>query len=206
MINFTRLFIAEDSAGQVGFQGANSSRSGFIINVSGNDMLTVTSKFGCAPTTGEVNTALGRFLTEYEVKHGAIEKYKRTNRYRFAFYSGPTGCQDTYIETDTGDGFPSRKRICHMSMYGKVNEDIKCFIYDFLDMCVAEGFLTIKDGCYHYDASTDANAEMVAKCIKPRLVHEESGWVNPDSGELPKVVPLAIAREAGVEEKDEEVE
>lgn len=176
MKDFSRLFIIKN-----GERGGwtDSTRTSFVISVK-DDKLTVAVKSGRDMYTSEINTAFGRFLKEYEAEFGEkIALYERRNRYRFCYREGSSGCQDTYIEIDTGDGFPVRKFIMHESCFGK-NGGFDCYVYDFLDLCVASAsnFLTIEDGFYAYQ-DEDANSEVEMQVIKPRLTDYEEGWTSP---------------------------
>lgn len=201
MKNFRRLFVIKN-----GNSGGwtDSTRTSFVISVE-NDMLSVVCKSGRDMYAGEINTAFGRFLKEYEAEF--VEKvalYERHNRYRFCYRQGSSGCQDTYIETDMGDGFPVRKFMMHESCFGK-NGGFSCFVYDFLDLCVACKFFVAEDGFYAYPEEEDNNSELEMQVIKPRLVEYEEGWTNP--WEKPEgVVYLRTVREKpeDPEEADEE--
>ncbi|MBQ7040620.1 hypothetical protein IJN73_00945 [Candidatus Saccharibacteria bacterium] len=207
MENFRRLFVVKngESSGWT-----NSDRTSFIISVE-DDELKVLVKKGRDPYAYEINTAFGRFLKEYERENGKVERYKRSRSYRFCFRNGSSGCQDTFIEIDVGDGFPERKFLMHKSMYRKCG-GFHCFIYDFLDLCVAEGFFSIVDGFYAYNQEEDARAEEIdMQVIKPRLLEYEEGWMNP--WRVPDdVVYLKVCRkepeteEPEVEEEEKENE
>ena len=191
MQDMSRLFVIVDSGKSSGW--TNCDRTSFIVEVR-CDQLTVTKKSGRDMYPEEINTAIGRFLKEYESVFGEkIAIFKRTHPYRFCFKTGVSGCQDTYIEVDTGDGFPTRKRICRQSCFGK-SGGFHCFAYDFLDLCVADGFLVVKDGFYTYEEEEDFNSTSSMQMIKPRLLEYEEGWAQPF--ERPsKVVPLRVCRE-----------
>ena len=190
MENFRRLFAIKDG-GASGW--TDSRRTSFIISVENNE-LTVKVKSGRDPFVEEVNTAFGRFLQAYEAEFGEkVALYERTHRYRFCYRQGMSGCQDTFIEFDRGDGFPERKFLMHESCFGKC-ADLRCFVYDFLDICVVGGFLSIEDGCYTYSEGEDANADCNMQIISPRLVEAEEGWSSP--WEKPEeVVYLNVVRE-----------
>lgn len=201
MKDFSRLFIIKN--GECG-GWTNSTRTSFVISVE-NDELSVKGKSGRDMYVSEINTAFGRFLKEYEAEFGEkVALYERRNRYRFCFRQGSSGCQDTYIEIDMGDGFPVRKFMMHESCLGK-NGGFSCFVYDFLDLCVASKFLVAEDGFYTYSEDKDANSELEMKVIKPRLIEYEEGWTSP--WEKPEgVVYLRTVREKpkDPEEADDE--
>lgn len=200
MKDFSRLFIIKN--GECG-GWTSSTRTSFVISVE-NDELSVKGKSGRDMYASEINTAFGRFLKEYEAEFGEkIALYERRNRYRFCFRQGSSGCQDTYVEIDKGDGFPERKFIMHESCFGKCG-GFGCFVYDFLDMCLAGGFLRTDDGFYVYPEEDDANSGLEMQVIKPRLTEYEEGWTFP--WEKPeKVVYLRTVRERpeNPEETDE---
>lgn len=198
MKNFSRLFVIED--GNCG-GWTESKRTSFVISVEG-DYLTVRGKSGRDMYTAEVNTAFGRFLQEYEEEFGEkIALYERKNRYRFCYREGSSGCQDTFIEIDKGDGFPDRKFIMHESCFGKT-AGFSCFVYDFLDLCVAGEFLAVEDGEYVYHEEEDANSGLVTKIVRPRLLEYEDGWTEP--WERPSgVVQMEICRYAPEPEPEE---
>lgn len=192
MMNFKRLFVVEN--GESG-GWTNSTKTSFIIAVE-DDELKVTCISGRDMYAAEINTAFGRFLLEYQKEVGKkVETYRRTNRYRFAYRQGSSGCQDTFIEIDKGDGFPQRRFLMHQSCFGK-NGGFKAFVYDFLDLCVASGFLVIEDGCYVYHEEEDAYAaDLHTRIVKPRLVEYEEGWSEPWARPT-EVVYLRTCREA----------
>lgn len=196
MENFKRLYIIRN--GECG-GWSNSNKTSFVISVE-DDELSVKIKSGRDMYANEINTAFGRFLKEYEAEFGEkVALYERKHRYRFCFRQGSSGCQDTYIEVDKGDGFPSRKFMMHESCFGKCG-GFSCFVYDFLDMCLAGKFLTVEDGYYIYHEENDASSELEMQVVKPRLIEYEEGWTSP--WEKPeKVVYLNVVRE---EPKDPE--
>lgn len=186
MKDFSRLFIIKEEDG--------GWASSFVISVE-NDKLSIKGKSGRDMYASEINTAFGRFLKEYEAEFGEkVALYERRNRYRFCFRQGSSGCQDTYIEIDDmDDGFPIRKFIMHESCFGK-NGGFGCFVYDFLDLCVASKFLIVENGFYVYPEDEDANSELEMEVIKPRLIEYEEGWTSP--WERPEgVVYLKTVRE-----------
>lgn len=190
MKDFSRLFVIKNGK----FSGwTNSTRTSFVISVE-NDELSVKGKSGRDMYASEINTAFGRFLKEYEAEFGEkVALYERHNRYRFCYRQGSSGCQDTYIEIDMDDGFPVRKLMMHESCFGK-NGGFDCFVYDFLDLCVASRFLDVEDGFYTYLEDEDANSELEMQVIKPRLIEYEKGWTSP--WEKPEgVVYLSVVRE-----------
>ena len=201
MKDFSRLFIIKN--GECG-GWTSSTRTSFVISVE-NDELSVKGKSGRDMYASEINTAFGRFLKEYEAEFGEkVALYERRNRYRFCFRQGSSGCQDTYIEIDMGDGFPVRKFMMHESCFGK-NGGFGCFVYDFLDLCVASKFLVAEDGFYAYPEDEDANTEFEMQVIKPRLIEYEEGWTSP--WEKPEaIVYLRTVREKpeDPEEADDE--
>ena len=175
MKDFSRLFVIKN--GECG-GWTSSTRTSFVISVK-NDELSVKRKSGRDMYTAEINTAFGRFLKEYEAEFGEkVALYERRNRYRFCFRQGSSGCQDTYIEIDMGDGFPVRKFMMHESCFGK-SGGFGCFVYDFLDLCVAAGFFVVEDGFYAYPEDEDANSGLEMRVIKPRLIEYEEGWTSP---------------------------
>lgn len=196
--NFARMFVTEGE--NISWTDAN--KTGFIIAVRDGEF-SVYKKFGRDMYTQEINTAFGKFLQEYEAEFGEkIAVGKRTCRYRFCYHEGMSGAQDTYIEYDDGDGFPRRKHITHMSCFGK-SDGLRCYFYDFADLCVTERFLKIEDGCYIYDEENDANSEQEFKIIKPRLLWYEEGWVSPYERPT-EVVPLKVCREVPAEDMNDD--
>lgn len=187
MENFKRLFVVKNGA--VG-GWSDSDRTSFIIEVVGN-YLFVKHKTGRDMFAHEINTAFGRFIEEYEAEFGEkIAIYERRYPYRFCFRQGGSGCQDTFIEINKGDGFPERQFIMHESCYGKT-AGFTCFVYDFLDLCVAAGFFDIDEGNYVYPGE---EIEYELTSVKPRLTKYEEGWRMP--GDRPSgVVYLKTCRE-----------
>ena len=199
MQNMSRLYAIKDSGSYSGWTTVD--RTSFVISVKG-DMLTVTKKSGRDMYPKEINTAFGRFLQEYEQEFGEkVALYERSNPYRFCFRTGSSGCQDTFIEIDTDrDGFPQRKFMLHQSCFGKC-EGFSCFAYDFLDLCVAEGFFGVtEDGFYVYREEEDSNSECEIQTVKPRLLAYEEGWNSPWQ-KPDKVVPLRVCREVPQEDE-----
>ena len=187
MNDFKRLFVVRNGASS---GWTSSDRTSFIISVEGN-FLYVKGKTGRDMFAHEINTAFGRFLEEYEKEFGEkVEVIERRHPYRFCYRQGSSGCQDTFIEINKGDGFPERKFLMHQSCFGKCS-GFSCFVEDFLDLCVAGGFFSVEDGSYHYPGE-DIEYEM--EVYRPRLVEYEDGWTNP--WERPtEVVRLKICRE-----------
>lgn len=198
MKNFKRLFVVKN--GSVG-GWSDSDQTSFIISVE-DERLSIRRKSGRDMFAHEINTAFGRFIQEYEAEFGEkIALYKRHYPYRFCFRQGSSGCQDTFIEIDKGDGFPERKFIMHQSCFGK-SAGLTCFVYDFLDLCVAADFFDIDDGKYNY-AGEDIDYELTS--VKPRLTWYENGWTKP--WERPaKVVYLATCREVPPKESDDNID
>ena len=201
MKNFRRLF-AINNGGANGWTA--STKTSFIISIE-NDELNVKWKSGRDMFASEINTAFGRLLQAYEAEFGEkIALFERKNCYRFCYRQGSSGCQDTYIEVDKGDGFPERKFLMHESCFGKC-DGIRCFVYDFLDLCLAGHFLKVENGFYIYPEEEDANSGLKMKLIKPRLTEYEEGWTS--SWEKPEaVVYLKTVRERPGEEREEESE
>lgn len=198
MMDFSRMFVVNGVA--AGW--TEVSKAVFILSVVG-DYLKLILKAGRDPFAYEVNTALGRFLEEYEAEYGPVERYQRSHPYRFAFSQGMSGRQDTFIEIDNGDGYPTRHHLMHESCYGKAS-DMGGFVYDYLDLCVVGGFFEIKDGCYRYIREEDKAADAVEmKVVKPRLTEYEEGWTSP-YGYPKDVVYLKVCREAPEPESDDE--
>ena len=182
MKDFRRLFILKGEDG--------GWASSFVISVE-SDELSIKKKGGRDMYVSEINTAFKRFLKEYESEFGEkIALYERQNHYRFCFRQGSSNCKDTYIEIDKmDDGFPIRKFIMHESCCGK-NGGFGCFVYDFLDLCVASKFLLTENGFYAYPDDSELEMEV----IKPRLIEYEEGWTSP--WEKPEeVVYLRTVRE-----------
>ena len=193
MRNFRRLFVVNN--------GSDSRRTSFVIAVE-EDMLSVRVKSGRDMFANEINTAFGRFLKEYEAEFSEkVALYERHSHYRFCFRQGSSGCQDTYIEFDKGDGFPERKFLMHESCFGKCG-GFKCFVYDFFDLCLASDFLKAEDGFYTYSEANDGNADCEMQVIKPRMLAFEEGWTPPWE-KSDSVVYLNVVREKPmVEEAD----
>lgn len=196
MEEFKRLFVIKDGESS---GWTSSTKTSFMIEVDG-EVLIVKWKSGRDMYPHEINTAFGRFLKEYEAEFGErVALYERLNRYRFCFRQGSSGCQDTYIEIDKGDGFPERKFLMHESCFGKCS-GFRCFVYDFLDLCLAGGFFKAEDGFYTYSEADDENASCEMQIIKPRIIEFEEGWTSPL--EKPdKVVPLIVVRERPMAEE-----
>lgn len=189
MNDFSRLFMVSGVA--AGW--TNASKTVFVLSVVGN-YLRLILKAGRDPFAYEVNSALGRLLEEYEAEYGPVERHQRSHPYRFTFSQGMSGRQDTFIEIDNGDGYPTRHHLMHESCYGKAS-DIGGFVYDYLDLCVVGNFFEIKDGCYRYIREEDEAADTVEmRVVKPRFVEYEEGWVSPS--DYPEgVVYLRVCRE-----------
>ena len=200
MKNFTRLFKVTDGNAD---GWTDSTRTTFVLKIESN-ILEMYVKGGRNPFVQEVNTAFGLLLKEYETEFGEkVETYHRRCRYRFCFTEGMSGCQDTYIEYDkNGDGFPTRSHMLHESCFSKAS-NVKCFVYDFLDLCVAIGFISSEDGCYIYDPENDANSDMHVSIIKPRLLDLEDGWTSPYD-HASQIVYLKTVRERPEEPEDSE--
>jgi hypothetical protein len=153
----------------------------------------------------EINTAFGRFLQLYEQEFGEkVALSERKHAYRFAYLTGSSGRQDTYIEVDRVDGFPDRKFIMHESCFGKC-DGFSCWVYDFLDLCLVSGFLKDEGGFYTYNPEEDAQSELQMQIIKPRLTHFEEGWIRPYE-HAGTVVPLRTVREKPEPEPESETE
>ncbi len=197
MKDFKRLFVVRNGESN---GWTSSTRTSFIISVEA-DELRVSWKSGRDMFAYEINTALGRFLKEYEAEYGEkVALYERRNPYRFCYRQGSSGCQDTYIEIDKGDGFPERKFLMHESCFGKCC-GLKVFVYDFLDLCLAGHFLKAEDGFYTYTEADDGNADCEMQVIKPRMVELEEGWTSPYV-KSESVVYLRTVREKPTEEDD----
>lgn len=196
MKDFTRLFVIKNG-GSNGW--TNSDRSTFILSVDCQE-LKLTVRDGRDPFAAEINVAFALLLKEYVAENGTLERYERKNPYRFCFRQGSSGCQDTYMEEDFGDGFPKRRFLMHESCFGKCG-GFKMFVYDFLDLCVTAGFLGLEDGHYVVPEGAETIDADVA-VIKPRFTDHEDGWTNPWN--VPeKVVPLKVCRELPVEDEVE---
>lgn len=200
MKNFRRMFVIKngEAAGWT-----NSTRTTFVLSVEDN-VLTMKVKSGRNPFTNEINTAFGLFLQEYAQEYGQLSTYKRTNPYRFVYQQGLSGRQTTYIELDTGDGFPKRKRLLDMSCFGKV-WSMSLFVYDFTDLCVACKFFRVEDGKYVYDQSHDKiGKEIDMTVIRPRYIEHEDGWTQP--GNYPEgVIDIHnVVREKPVDSEEPE--
>ena len=190
MQDISRLFVIKE--GECG-GWTNSTRTSFVVSIK-NDQLCVSVKSGRDPFTHEINTAIGRILKEYEAEYGErVALYERQNRYRFCFRQGSSGCQDTYIEIDVGDGFPTRKHLLHESCFGKCG-GFSVFVYDFLDLSIGANFLIVEDGCYVYPESEDANSGIEMEVVRPRLLEFEEGWTFPWN-RAKEVVYLKTVRE-----------
>lgn len=182
MKDFKRMYVVENGAAG---GWTDSTRTTFVLSVQ-DDYLSMVVKSGRNPFTEEVNTAFGRFIRDYEAENGKLETFKRVYPYRFVCREGSSGCQTTYIEIDTGDGYPSRKRLLDQSCFGKCG-GICVFVYDMLDLCVTSGFFTVEDGTYVYAEDRDEFGKEVAmSTICPRLTQYEEGWAQP--GEFPSTV------------------
>ena len=189
--NIRRLFVVQNN-GAAGWTSVD--RTVFTISLE-NDWLRVVKKSGRDMFPSEINTAIGRLLQEYRAEFEVpLARYRRQHRYRFCYRTGQSGCQDTFIEVDKGDGFPERKFLFHESCYGKCS-GFECFAYDFLDLCVAEGFLADEDGTYVYHQEQDAGADVEMTIVKPRLLGYEHGWNTPWTSTPRGAVPLEVCLE-----------
>lgn len=182
MNNFTRMYVIKNGAAG---GWTNSTRTTFTLKVE-SDYLTMTVVDGRDPFTSEINTAFGHFLQDYERENGKLEISKREHPYRFVYQQGRSGRQTAFIEVDHGNGYPSRRRLLDRSCFGKCGS--MCLpVYDFLDLCVTNGFFTVEDGKYVYAAEQDKlGQELEMKTIYPRSTQHEEGWAQP--GEFPSVV------------------
>lgn len=202
MTDFTRLYILSDSKGaENAYWGSGKGTSGIIISLK-EDKLKVFVKFGCSPMSWEVNSLFGLFFNEYMSINSTVDVFKRTRPYRFVYKTGVSGCQDTFLEVDNGDGFPSRKKITHMSMCGKMNQEISCYVYDFLDLAVSGGLFTVfQEVYYFYNEKNDSAAVDVAsrvQVIKPRETAKETGWVQPGQyGEIKYIYEKGVVVREG---------
>jgi hypothetical protein len=199
MKDFTRMYVIKNGAAG---GWTNSTRTTFTLTVE-NDYLSMVVKDGRDPFTEEINTAFGHFIQDYEQENGKVELFQRVNPYRFTYRQGSSGCQTTFIEIDKGDGYPSRKRLLDQSCFGKCGS-MCLFVYDFLDLCVADGFFTVGDGTYVYAAEEDEfGKELEMQVIRPRLTQYEDGWTQP--GEIPDAIVSVhdIVREVPVEAESE---
>ena len=195
MENFRRLFAIKN--GNVG-GWSDSDQTSFIISVE-NDTLSIKWKSGRNMFAHEINTAFGWFIQEYEKEFGKIAVYKRRRAYRFCYRQGSSGCQDTFIEIDKGDGFPERKFIMHETCFGK-SAGFTCFVYDFLDLCVAAEFFGIEEDSYSY-SQEEIDYEMTS--VKPRLTQYENGWTRPWKHST-EIVYLTTCREKPEDMEGEE--
>lgn len=177
----------------------DSTHTTFILSIEDNYLRTKV-KSGRDPFPEEISTAFGRLLQAYEAETGEkVAVYERRHPYRFTFREGVSGCQTAFIEIDKGDGFPDRRCVTHQTCFGKT-PGLSCFVYDFLDLCVVDGFLKVEDGAYVYPEADDEFAKVVdMKEILPRNTGEEEGWTYPGSWPE-KVVPLQVCRGKATEE------
>lgn len=199
-MNFKRMYTVKNG-GASGW--TESTHTTFILSIE-DDVLAMTVKAGRNPFPGEINTAFGRLISEYQAQYGTVEKYERAYPYRFTYQEGSSGRQTTFIEIDKGDGFPERKRLLDMSCFGKVGR-MSLFVYDFLDLCVADGFFKVLDGNYVYDRESDEfgkDVEMMT--IKPRITELEPGWTSCDGSASEIVSIYDIVREGEEPEEDPE--
>lgn len=195
-----RLIIVNNDA-EVNPAWTSATRTGFFVTMDVNAaFINVEADFtiGRDPYLYEVRTAIGRLLLEYEEMTGEkVAVMKREYPYRFTFRSGSSGCEDWFIESQIRHGFPSRRRLCHVSMVGKTG-GFKGNLFDYLDLFVAEGFLQVVeiDGnwYYQYCPEDDDKADLQMQIIRPRLTQYEDGWCQP--GQLPGCVTyLRVCRE-----------
>lgn len=188
MVNFERVFnaTATDSSYSRGKRGPKTV-STFVISTN-DDWLTIRKESGRDMYMSEIKTALGLFIQAYRKEIMAeIAHVERDGRYRIVYSTGAHGESNVFIEIDSGNGYPSRRKIYHVSSLGKCGF-ISCPIYDLADLCVAEGIFEIKDGCYTYSDDTK-NIIM----IEPRITECEEGWVDPQ--DIPtSAVPLRVYR------------
>lgn len=188
--NFERLFVIKSKSCYVYTDEQNITI--FKISLDVEDFLSIRWKRGRYMYTGEIIEALMRFIKEYETEFETkITPFRRQNLYRFCYREGTSGCRECFIEyKKDDDGFPERKSILYETCFGKT-AGVNCFLYDFMDLCVALGSMEIKGGTYSCPAND--NIESI-EVIKPRLIQFENGWtwgeVRPNS-----LVPLAVCRE-----------
>lgn len=190
MKNFSLLFVISNEV--EGLIDPPASKSVFSVSVR-NDRMTVRPKSGRNPLIAEVNSAIGKFLLEYEQEYGEkIPVFKRQNPYRFCYRTGMSGCQDMYVEysPDRDDGFPIRKHLFRETCYGKT-PGFQVFVYDYLDLMTGSGFLSIEESHYHYNPDDDAMAGAIVKVIPSRCLAEEDGWQYP--GQYGPAVPMGTA-------------
>lgn len=188
---FERLFVIKSQGCCVYTDEQNNTVFRISLDVEDN-FLSIQWKKGRYMYTSEIIEALMRFIKEYETEFETkITPFKRQNLFRFCYREGTSGCRECFIEyKKDDDGFPERKSILYETCFGKT-AGVNCFIYDFLDLCVALGSMEIKGGTYSCPAND--NIESI-EIIKPRLIIKEKGWtwgeVQPNS-----LVPLAVCRE-----------
>ena len=192
MKEFKRLYMFEGIDNQ-GFTCSASNRTSFVLSIESSNKLIMTVQSGRDPYTREINSAVAMFFKEYFEEYGPVEKYHRKNRYRFCFREGTSGCQDTYIEYEEIPGFPKRKHLLHQSMYGKC-QGFKVFFYDFMDLAVTSGLLSVENGFYAVPEGVDEAPDgATVTVVNPRYTLEEEGWTSPS--EIPtEIVELKVCR------------
>ncbi len=175
MYNFSRLFVVDNGEAS-GWSG--STKTSFVFLVK-NDWLSVQKKSGRNMFVNEIITALYHFLKEYEAEFGEkITVCERSDYYRFCMDKGYSGCRDYFIETDSGDGYPNKEHLLHVSSYGKV-AGFECFFHDFADLCVAAKKLFVEEDYYVCPREEGSDSAVEMDIVKPRMTEYEVGWSSP---------------------------
>ncbi len=183
--------------------GGRSSHTVFTLSFQ-DQMLVLKKKSGRDPLFSELVLAVHQLLLEYEEEFGVpVLAHQRQHPYRFVRRIGQTGCTTVFLEEDTSDGFPNRRRVFHISMRGKT-PDFQAFYPDFLDHLVGEGGLDVEPAGETWAYKPKKGLEIAGttmKVVRPRLVEYEEGWTSPySSPATAKTVPLEVCREAPSEE------
>ena len=154
----------------------------YLVEVK-NDILRVEHIGGRRLTRKEVNMAVAKVLLDDE----KVERYQRKNRFRFV-YQLKRGLKAAFIELEKMPGLPEKRPLFTEGKHEKC-ESIICFVYDFLDLCVADGFLDIADlawasgrhSSYYRCHSQDKYTGIRVK--RYRDTTAEPGWNEPN-GEI----------------------
>jgi len=149
---------------------------------------------GRAPTVEEFFSAVTETLFE---DNCPIPFAGRTNHYRIARRTGYSGCEDMFLEELKG-GDVVRHHVLHISMDGKVNNNIKAaWLDDVLQVGLAMGYFDKKfeENKYHFRYD-EFGYKWFVRLLKraPRNINNEPGWCTPegytlstDEAEIPEI-------------------
>lgn len=162
-----------------GFQGGGN-RTVFGIRVEDLE-LTVTHLKGRPPVPEEVFWVL---LNEYADEIRLAEEYERSNPFKVRSWNGSSGCTDYYVDhlvEIEGYTISRSKPVYHVSMYGKLNEDMSCFLPDLIEVIrhidydpVQIPYYPVSEPDESEFTSPDAIRTSVLALINPRVGGEHS--------------------------------